>query len=322
LCDRFDRGAIRCKWWFRVLSLAAAISTWMTLLLVILSGLAFPASRVFHDLVLHAVTPVLSAIVLVTTTVLLFFDLQGRWKDARWAAEHLRSSAVLYRAGLSPYDAADREQKFRRLLDWLATRVETRQGEPYLDARHWRHYLRWATPASHLHGELPHTPDQPDALTATNDWQAEESKFLQGRHYNQQLWLRRRSRSFALRWALWFQLPVLAINAFNLAYGVWVARQLWVIGLTTSLTLMLFALRDLLDYKPLFARYVRRYGNLEDLRRAYLIAKGEMPASELSPYIVSNPFVGLGDRERLQLFVALTERILAAEYEYWYASAH
>ncbi len=321
LRQRYDLRAQRCKLSFRILSLSASVSTWLSLVFVVLAGLTFPDNAALHDLVLHYLIPVLSTIVLLASSVLAVCDLQGRWKEARRAAERLRSDACLYRARLPPYADDKRDQVFERLLERAAGRAEQRQGELYLDLRHWRHYLTWARPTPHDDSDPPHTPDQPDALVPAVDFQTEERALLDGRLYNQQRWLRRRSQTFALRLLLGFQLPVLAISAFNMLYTLSHGRTLWIVGLTTALTLMLFALRDQLDYGPLFARYVRVHGNLDDLRRAYLVAAGR-PSVTLPPYVDHNPFAALDETARLRLLVQLTERVLSAESESWYVGAH
>lgn len=322
LRQRYDLHAQRYKVGFRVLSLTASVSTWLSLVLVVLAGLTFPDNIMLHDTVLHILIPILSTLVFLASGGLAIYDLQGRWKEARRAAERLRSDACLYRARLAPYADDRRDSIFERLLERTAGRADLRRGEAFFDLRHWRHYLSWLWPTPHPDPDPPHTPDQADALVPAGDDVSEERAVLDGRLYNQQRWLRRRSRSFALRLLLGFQLPVLAISAFNMIYTLWHGRTLWIVGLTTALTLMLFAVRDQLDYGPLFSRYVRVHGNLEDLRRAYLVATGRLSAAALPSYVDHNPFANLDEQARLRLLVYLTERVLSAEYESWYAGAH
>jgi hypothetical protein len=129
---------------------------------------------------------------------------------------------------------------------------------------------------------------------------------LRGRLDSQERWHLLRARQFFRRWLCGFQLPILLIHAGNVALGLFVDRFLWVVGVSTSLSLMLYALRDQLDYGPLFGRYLRVAGNLRDVRSAYE-ARAE-------------PFDVADDGARVRLLTQYVERLLGGESEYWYAS--
>jgi hypothetical protein len=306
LRDRYDRAAGLWKGWYHIVVLTASVLTWLTLLLVVIALIV--QCELFQEIVRHRITPVLSGFAALATVVLLFVDLSARWREYRRSAETLRSECMRYRAKLPPYDKGDAELAFEQLLERTRKRAEARQGERYLDRWHWGFYLGLAWIPDHLAKERPHTPDEPDALTRRASPTEEAQAVLFGRLENQQRWHLLKARSYCRLWALCFQLPILAVSLTSIAFGLWYQdRALEVIAILTSCSLMLFALRDFLDYGPLFRRYLRVVGNLEDVRNDYLHHEGS--------------FTGCNDEERLRRLVQYTERVLCGEYEFWYASA-
>lgn len=306
LRDRYDRAAIRFKWFYRVASVAAHLCTWLTLLSV-LFALAQPAGSPVPHVVLHVITPIFGSLGIVATLV-LWIDLQGRWKFYRFAAESLRGESMRFRAGLSDYGKPGAADVLGQTLGRIAARADSRRGEPLLDL--WRRAFYWdlAWLPFHLREKLSHAPDGAQPLRRTTEFAKEERAVLHGRLDSQERWHLLRARQFFRRWLFGFQLPILLIHAGNIYLGVFVDRFLWAVGFSTSLSLMLYAMRDLLDYGPLFGRYLRVAGNLRDVRAAYL--------ARVEPFNVAD------DAERLRLLAQYVERILAIESEYWYASCH
>jgi hypothetical protein len=319
LRGHYDKAALRYKWWFRFIALTGWACTWLSLVLVVFAGLVFPNAATFGYIVLHLFTPLLSGVVFAFSMVLLLHDPRSWWTNARWATEQLRSAACLYRARVAPYHGEHPEKELAQQLHWIDRRARL-HGEALLNLRRLGH---WVLLARRLREDLPHTPDEPNALVRAITFAAEEKAVLQGRLGNQRQWLLRRARTFALRWLLWFQVPIFLVSALNFGYAVLVGRFLYIAGMAMSVTLAMLAARDLLAYGPLFARYVHTAGNLDDLRKAYLVARGELTPTELPDYLVgNNPFDGLDPDARLRLLAERTERILGTEVEYWYASAH
>jgi hypothetical protein len=98
------------------------------------------------------------------------------------------------------------------------------------------------------------------------------------------------------------------ITVLNSLYAYAIGRTFWLIAGATAGTLMLFALRDFLDYGPLFQRYVEVAGNLQEIDEAY--AKHQVPFHQSET------------AERLRRLVEYVEQTLSSEFQYWYASRH
>ena len=83
-------------------------------------------------------------------------------------------------------------------------------------------------------------------------------------------------------------------------------RIFWVVAVTTTVSLGLIALRDFLDWGPLFARYLQTAGNLKEIEDAYLNGKP--------------PFDQADEAERRRRLVEQVEQTLSSEFQYWYVT--
>ncbi len=286
---------------------AATLSVWLTLLLGII-GLALPEATDFHWFILKIAVPSASVIG-ITATCWQWCGLRARWRNYRWAAEELGSTCMLFRLRLPPYDSSckDPENDFRGHIKALSKRAATGQGDHFLERWRWWFFWRLIVLPGHLDEATPHTPDEPDSTYSTNDPDKEEAAVLRGRLVNQQKWHLLKARAFFSQFVA-IQAIIILINLGCGTYSLLHGAKLCITTLATAVILMLYTWRDFLDLSPLFQRYVRVAGILENIRAIYNGANDQLP--------VTNPKERM---ERIAQTAQRVEEVLRHEYQAWVA---
>jgi len=331
----YDRRAIYLKNWYRFVWLMASLSTWINLLLAIIC-LARPGSDLLHWLTLYVLIPSLGGLAFLSTMVQTFFGLQSRWLRYRTATERLRGACMLYRAHLRPFDGADAVQRFLDELNDLEGVLRSDTGKRFTDRFPWRYYLHLAALPPELCRPLSHTPDlgvgprlgDPCELPLHEQG---EQLFLVGRLQYQRQWHLRKARLYFVGYLI-FQGTIMTISLFSGFIGLVHGRAFPLVAITTAFNLMLLALRDFLDYGPLFYRYVRLAGNLGEIELEFR-GPGPMPplSSTVLPPLMppgspNNPPPSAASvtrdptQEKLRQLVQCAEEALSSDFQRWYAS--
>src|SRR5215831_21060283 len=100
---RYDAGAVQRKRGYLVLWMVITLTTWLTLLLAI-AGMAAGHQAWLPDWVINRFLSVSGSVVVALTVLQTVLGLQARWLAYRGAAERLRRTCMLFRAGLPPFD--------------------------------------------------------------------------------------------------------------------------------------------------------------------------------------------------------------------------
>src|SRR6266511_4084872 len=164
---RFDRGAVRRKWWYQFVWVTVTSLTWLTLLLAIL-GTAFEThdfegqtwlDRPNVNFAVNHIISVFGLLVIGLTVAQTTLGLQGRWLAYRAAAEQLRRTCMLYRAALPPFDGPDARGLLERTIADISGLAENWK------ARHFQKFFTWSYlrellgPPAGIGPPLPSTPD-------------------------------------------------------------------------------------------------------------------------------------------------------------------
>jgi cytochrome c biogenesis protein CcdA len=302
--QRYDGAAVRIKKQYLAVWGFATLLTWFTLLLAI-AAMALPQYPDFTRIVLSLFVPLFGTLVFLATAVQTLFGLQGRWLKYRGAVERLRETCMLYRARLQPFHGPDADAVLRHKMEDVKAIAETGLGRQFADRFRWRYFLALFRLPPELQRPLPHTPDEGVTPRLDDDPNRGEVLVLEGRLRNQSRWHLNKARTFFRRY-LYFQGGIAAVAAFNALWAAFFGKAPWLIAGTTAASLMLVALQDFLGHGPLFQRYVKVAGNLQEIEEAY--RRRETPFQEDDP------------GERLRRLVERTEQTLSSEFQYWYAS--
>jgi hypothetical protein len=297
---RYDRGAVSRKRAYQFVWLSVAILTWLTLLVAIL-GTEFEYMPWFErPIVDHAISG-FGGIVVVLIVAQTTLGLQGRWLAYRAAAERLRRACMAYRAGLPPFDRPDATAELDRTMADIAAIADTQRGRPFYERFSWTYIWDLLRIPPDVRRLFPSTPDEGLALGPI----AKDGEILDGRLRNQRRWYVRKSRRY-FRLYLLFQLAIISCSVANVLHVLLLHRVFWVVAVTTTLSLGLIALRDFLDFGPLFIRYLQTAGNLKEIEDAYLTRKP--------------PFEQADETERRRRLVEQVEQTLSSEFQYWYVT--
>lgn len=331
--SEYDRRAIHLKHWYRFVWLLASLSTWFNLLLAII-GLSRHEADLFNWLALYVMIPCLGGLAFLATIVQTFFGLQSRWLRYRMATERLRGACMLYRARLQPFEGADAVQRFYDELNDLERVLRGDTGQRFTDRFRWHYYLNLVALPPARSGELAHTPDlgvgprlgDPSCGLPVQDHG--EQLFLNGRLQYQRQWHLGKARLYFVGYLI-FQGTIMAISLFSGLIGLVHGRAFALVAISTAFNLMLLALRDFMDFGPLFHRYVRLAGNLGEIEQEFR-APGPMtpPPSSLLPPLTPRhigPPPPKSDKrdpnqEKLSQLVQNTEEALSSDFQRWYAS--
>jgi hypothetical protein len=297
---RYDRGAVSRKRWYQLVWLTVAILTWLTLLVAIL-GTEFEYMPWFDRPIVDHTISVFGAILVVLIVAQTTLGLQGRWLSYRAAAERLRRACMAYRAGLPPFDRPDAAAELERTMADIAAIADTQRGRPFYERFSWAYIWDLLVIPPDVRQPFPSTPDEGLALGPIG----KDGEVLDGRLRNQRRWYVRKSRRY-FRLYLLFQLAIISCSVANVLHVLLFHRVFWVVAVTTTLSLGLIALRDFLDFGPLFLRYLQTAGNLKEMEDAYLNGKA--------------PFDVKDDGERRRRLVEQVEQTLSSEFQYWYVT--
>jgi hypothetical protein len=329
----YDRRAVHLKQWYRFVWMLASVSTWLSLLLAIIC-LTRPGADLLNWVTLSVLIPCLGGLAFLSTVVQTFFGLQSRWLRYRTATERLRGACMLYRARLAPFDGPDAVQRFYDEMNDLERVLRGDMGQRFTDRFRWRYYLNLVAMPPELCRPLPHTPDlgvaprlgDPSGLPVHEHG---EQLFLAGRLQSQRQWHLRKARLYFLGYLV-FQCTIMAISLFSGFIGLVYGRAFALVAITTAFNLMLLALRDFLDFGPLFHRYVRLAGNLGEIELEFR-APGPLSPSHsgvLPPVVPPKPPEPVPapsakrdpTQEKLRQLVQNTEEALSSDFQRWYAS--
>jgi hypothetical protein len=297
---RYDHGAVSRKRWYQFVWLTIAILTWLTLLVAIL-GTEFEYMPWFdRPIVDHAISA-FGGVVVVLIIAQTTLGLQGRWLAYRAAAERLRRACMAYRAGLPPFDKPDAAAELERTMADIAAIADTQRGQPFYERFSWAYIWDLLVIPTDVRQPFPNTPDEGLALGPIG----KDDEVLDGRLRNQRRWYVRKSRRY-FRLYLLFQLAIILCSVANMLHVLLLHRIFWVVAVTTTLSLGLIALRDFLDFGPLFIRYLQTAGNLKEIEDAYLTGKP--------------PFDVKDEADRRRRLVEQVEQTLSSEFQYWYVT--
>jgi hypothetical protein len=294
---RYDRGAVRRKRWYQFVWMTITVTTWLTLLLSILS--MRPGHQAWlPDWIVNGLLSVSGAIVTGLTVLQTVLGLQGRWLAYRGAAERLRRTGMLYRGGLPPFDGPNAGEAFEQALRDIGSIAEARKGRQFQGRFEWSYVWDLLRMPPELAQHFPSTPDEgvsPRPLLR-------DEEVLEGRLRHQRRWYVRKSRRY-FRLYLLFQAALIGLSAYNVWHVVAYGRAPWLVAVITTVSLGLIACRDFLDLGPLFIRYLQTAGNLKEMEEAFLA--GRVPFDQ-------------GDAaERRRRLVDQVEQTLASEFQYW-----
>jgi hypothetical protein len=292
----YDRGAVWRKPFYLALWAVITATTWLTLLLAIV-GLATDHQTWLADWVIKDFLAVSGSVIALLTVLQTVLGLRGRWLAYRGAAEELRRTYMLYRAGLRPFDVPNPDPVFTRTIHDIRSIADTPK-DWCSQLRLWWSYFQdlWRLPPE-LRGSLPSTPDQdiqPRPLT--------DEDVLNGRLRNQRRWYVRKARRYVCLFLL-LQTTLILLSGCNVVYVLLYGRQLWLVAAVMTVSLGLIACRDFLDWGPLFIRYLVTARNLKELDEAYRARR--------------RPFDHPDEAERRRRLVDRVEQTLSSEFQAW-----
>ena len=294
--EKYDTGAVRRKRGYLVLWMVITVTTWLTLLLAI-AGMATGHQAWLPDWVINRFLSVSGSIVTGLTVVQTVLGLQARWLAYRGAAERLRRTCMLYRAGLPPFDAADADTVFEQAIRDISSIADTHKGRRFQGRFEWSYVWDLLRTPPELGRDLPSTPDEgvlPRPLA--------DADVLDGRLRNQRRWYVRKSRRY-FRLYILLQATLVGLSAYNVGHILLYGRELWLVAGIMTVSLGLIACRDFLDWGPLFIRYLVTAGNLKEMEEAYLAGRV--------------PFDQGDEAERRRRLVEQVEQTLSSEFQSW-----
>jgi hypothetical protein len=293
---KYDRGAVRRKQGYQLVWITITATTWLTLLLSVI-GMRAGHQQWFPDWVINGFLSVSGTLVTALTVLQTVLGLQARWLAYRGAAERLRRTCMLYRAGLPPFDGPSADEAFEQAMRDISSIAEARKGRPFQGRFEWSYVWDLLRMPPELARKLPSTPDEglsPRSLT--------DEDVLEGRLRNQRRWYVRKARRYFRLYVL-LQTALVGLSAYNVCHVLAYGRELFLVAAITTVSLGLIACRDFLDWGPLFVRYLQTAGNLKEMEEAYLA--GRVPFDH-------------GDAaERRRRLVDQVEQTLASEFQYW-----
>jgi hypothetical protein len=294
---RYDRGAVRRKRWYVLVWMTITITTWLTLLLAVL-GMRPGHQQWLPDWLINAFLSAAGTVITGLTVLQTVLGLQARWLAYRGAAERLRRTCMLYRAGLPPFDVPGADEAFEQALRDISSIAEARKGRPFQGRFEWSYVWDLLKTPPELAAGLPSTPDEgiaPRPLTR-------DEEVLGGRLRNQRRWYLARSRRYFRRYLL-LQAALVGLSAYNVWHVLAYGREYWLVAVIQTVSLGLIACRDFLDWGPLFVRYLQTAGNLKEMEEAFLAGRV--------------PFDQDDGAERRRRLVDQLEQTLSSEFQYW-----
>jgi hypothetical protein len=305
---RYDKGAVQRKWARQFVWMTITSLTWLTLLVSIIGvTLEEYALQLDPDLVKSWVTTikhlisVFGVLVIGLTVAQTTFGLQGKWLAYRAAAENLRRTCMLFRCGLPPFNGPDAEQVLERAIADINDVADHPRVPRFKNFFTWDYLRDLLVMPPDLKRSFPNTPEQGLNVGPI----VKEEEVLDGRLRNQRQWYLRKSQRYALRYLV-FQVAIVLCSVINILHVLILGRILWIVAITTTVSLGLMACRDFLDWGPLFLRYRQTADNLKEIEQAYL---GRKP-----------PFDS-GDAGELRRRLAeQVEATLSSEFQYWYVT--
>jgi hypothetical protein len=303
---QFDRGAVQRKRRYQALWMSITFLTFFNMILAALSE-HFAHEPWFHNpeeslsyktlanIAFTGIGLTIIALTVVQTTA----GLQGRWLAYRGAAERLRRICMLFRARLPPFDGPDPHRVMKEMLDEIERVAQKKDTDELRTRFSWRHAWTLWNMTDEQAVSSPSTPDRGlvDGPLRHSD------EVLDGRLHNQRRWYVRKARRY-FRDYLLMQGGIVACSAFN-AIHVFILgeRQFWMIVVSSIISLGLIAVRDFLDWGPLFVRYLQTADSLKAIEDKYNEKK--------------TPFDQPDDQARLKKLAEQVEMTLASEFQYW-----
>jgi hypothetical protein len=294
---KYDRGAVRRKQGYQLVWITITATTWLTLLLSVI-GMYTGHQNWMPDWAINGFLSVSGTLVTGLTILQTVLGLQARWLAYRGAAERLRRTCMLYRAGLPPFDGPHAGEAFEQALRDISSIADTRKGRPFQGRFEWSYVWDLLRMPGELARNLPSTPDvgvAPPGLLRDED-------VLEGRLRNQRRWYVRKARRYFRLYVL-LQTTLVVLSAYNVLHVLAYGRELFLVAAITTVSLGLIACRDFLDWGPLFVRYLQTAGNLKEMEEAYLAGRV--------------PFDHGDEAERRRRLVDQVEQTLASEFQYW-----
>jgi hypothetical protein len=293
---KYDAGAVRRKRGYQLLWMVITVTTWLTLLLAVV-GLATGHQAWLPDWVINRFLSVSGSVVTGLTVLQTVLGLQARWLAYRGAAERLRRTAMLYRAGLPPFDGADADGLFEQTVRDIGSIADTHKGRRFQGRFEWSYLWDLLRLPPDLRRRFPSAPDRGVAPRPLSN-----GDVLDGRLRHQRLWYVRKSRRY-FRLFVVLQATLVGLSAYNVGHILLYGREPWLIAVIMTVSLGLIACRDFLDWGPLFIRYLVTAGNLKELEEAYLTGRP--------------PFDQGDGAERRRRLVEQVEQVLASEFQSW-----
>jgi hypothetical protein len=293
---KYDAGAVRRKRGYLVLWMVITVTTWLTLLLAI-GGMAAGHQAWLPDWVINRFLSVSGSVVVALTVLQTVLGLQARWLAYRGAAERLRRTCMLYRAGLPPFDGPDADTLFEQTIRDISSIADTHKGRRFQGRFEWSYVWDLLRLPPELCRRFPSAPDQGVTPRPLAD-----GDVLDGRLRNQRLWYVRKSRRYFRLYVL-FQVALVGLSAYNVGHVLVYGRELWLVAFIMTVSLGLIAARDFLDWGPLFIRYLVTAGNLKEMEEAYLAGRV--------------PFDQGDEAERRRRLVEQVEQVLSSEFQSW-----
>jgi hypothetical protein len=304
---RYDKGAVQRKWARQVLWTCITSLTWLTLLVAIIGVTIEHAPQLDHEQVMAWVRTfkrlisVFGVLVIGLTVAQTTLGLQGRWLAYRAAAENLRRNCMLFRCGLAPFNGPDAAQALERAIADINDVADHPRVPRFQNFFTWDYLRDLLVMPPDLKRSFPSTPDQGIHVGPI----VKEEEVLDGRLRNQRQWYLRKSQRYALRYLL-FQVAIVLCSVVNILHVLILGRILWVVAITTTVSLGMMACRDFLDWGPLFLRYRQTADNLKEIEQAYQSRK---------------PPFDTGDADELHRRLAeQVEATLSSEFQYWYVT--
>lgn len=294
---RYDRGAVRRKRWYVLVWMTITVTTWLTLLLAVL-GMRPGHQQWLPDWPINAFLSVSGSVVTALTVLQTVLGLQARWLAYRGAAERLRRTCMLYRAGLPPFDGPGADLAFEQALRDISSIADARKGRPFQGRFAWSYVWDLLRTPPELAAGLACTPDEgivPRPLTR-------DEEVLGGRLRHQRRWYLGKARRYFRRYLL-LQAALVGLSAYNVGHVLVHGREYWLVAVIQTVSLGLIACRDFLDWGPLFVRYLQTAGNLKEMEEAFLAGRV--------------PFDQGDEAERRRQLVDQVEQTLSSEFQYW-----
>jgi ryanodine receptor 2 len=253
--------------------------------------------RPFESFALYWLLPIFSLFGVAFTIVQLIIVPQSRWLACRAAVQKLWKLAMFYRARLVPFNDPDALDLLEDRLDDIHHSLERRDHEKLSEMvqRLRDEYALLEAPPGKL-GDLPGEGLWPPLCKA--------QIYLQGRLRAQRQWYLRKARKYQM--AYFFILGVIGLlYLFNFFWALFAGSAFWLVAISTTIALILFAILDFFNFSPLWHQYRQSAEELESIEKRF---HAQVP-----------PFDAPKAEERLQRLVEQVEHVLSTEFSFWFA---